>query len=158
MLSKVVSLLGLYDFNLWLFDQKSYNLLYNMLGCWVDCLIDQESDGPSIILIDEKKTVGCWLGLRALKTLYFYFCKFIKKNWTDFCQEFCNKLWKKIILGTSFAWLMRRLSHQPINSVHLLCLGLSDFWLTCSQISLEPSASGHNFCCICYYSSGIIFL
>ena len=31
---------------------KSDNLQYYMLGCWVDCLIDQASDGPSIILID----------------------------------------------------------------------------------------------------------
>ena len=31
---------------------KSDNLQYNMLGRWVDCLIDQASDGPSIILID----------------------------------------------------------------------------------------------------------
>ena len=61
---------------------KSDNLQYNMLGRWVDHLIDQVSDGPSIIL-RENKTVGCWLGLwlglRALKTLYFYFCKIIKK-------------------------------------------------------------------------------
>ena len=36
--------------------------------------------------------------LRALKTLYFYFCKIIKKkkiNWNNFCKEFCKKLWKK---------------------------------------------------------------
>ena len=31
---------------------KSDNLQYNTLGCWVDRLIDQASDGPSIILID----------------------------------------------------------------------------------------------------------
>ena len=31
---------------------KSYNLQYNTLDRWVDCLIDQTSDGPSIILID----------------------------------------------------------------------------------------------------------
>ena len=33
---------------------KSDNLQYNILGRWVDRLIDQESDGPSIILIDSK--------------------------------------------------------------------------------------------------------
>ena len=45
--------------------------------------------------------MGCWLGLSALKTLYFYFCKVMKnKNWKDSCKEFCKKLWKKI-LGTS---------------------------------------------------------
>ena len=32
--------------------QKSNNLQYNTLGHWVDRLIDQASDGPSIILID----------------------------------------------------------------------------------------------------------
>ena len=53
---------------------KSDNLQYDKLGHWVYHLIDQVSDGPSIILI-ENKTVGCWLGLRALKTLYFYFGK-----------------------------------------------------------------------------------
>ena len=31
---------------------QSDNLQYNTLGCWIDCLIDQTSDGPSIILID----------------------------------------------------------------------------------------------------------
>ena len=31
---------------------KSDNLQYNKLGRWVDHLIDQASEGPSIILID----------------------------------------------------------------------------------------------------------
>ena len=31
---------------------KSDNLQYNTLGRWVDRLIDQASDGPSLILID----------------------------------------------------------------------------------------------------------
>ena len=31
---------------------KSDNLQYNTLGRWVDRLINQASDGPSIILID----------------------------------------------------------------------------------------------------------
>ena len=53
---------------------------FNMVH-WVDRLIDQLSDGPSIILIDRKKpgAVGCWLGLVGLKTLYLYFYKGIKK-------------------------------------------------------------------------------
>ena len=51
---------------------KSDDLQYNTLKGWVDRLIDQVSDGPSIILI-ENKTVCCWLGLRALKTLFFKF-------------------------------------------------------------------------------------
>ena len=32
--------------------QESDNLQYNTLGRWVNCLIDQAFDGPSIILID----------------------------------------------------------------------------------------------------------
>ena len=52
--------------------------------------------------------------LRALKTLYFHFCNFIKKmNWKGFCKEFCKILWKKIIFGTSETWLTSRLSHRP---------------------------------------------
>ena len=52
---------------------------------------------------DWKSTKMIWLvqnnfgpiegqGIRALKTLYFYFCKFIKNkkiNWNQFCNEFC---------------------------------------------------------------------
>ena len=48
--------------------------------------------------------------LRALKTLYFYYKKI---NWNDFCKEFCYKLWKKIILGTSDAWSMSYSSQRP---------------------------------------------
>ena len=45
----------------------SDNLQYDMLGCWVDHLIDQVQI--------ENKIVGCQLGLAALKTLYFDFIK-----------------------------------------------------------------------------------
>ena len=53
--------------------------------------------------------MGCWLGLRALKTLYFHFCKAIKKNWKDFCKEFFKKLWKK-----NSTWNIRRLVNETI--------------------------------------------
>ena len=33
---------------------ESDNLQYNTLGCWVDRLIDQASDDPSVIFIDWK--------------------------------------------------------------------------------------------------------
>ena len=33
-------------------DYKSDNLLYNTMGLWVDCLINQASNGPNIIMID----------------------------------------------------------------------------------------------------------
>ena len=47
--------------------------------------------------------------LRALKTLYFNFCKIIEsmtKNWKGFCKEFWKKSWNKIILRTSDTWSM----------------------------------------------------
>ena len=42
--------------------------------------------------------MGCWLGLRALKTLYFYFCKVVKKL---IVKNFARNYEKKIILGTA---------------------------------------------------------
>ena len=64
-----------------------------MLGQWDKRIVDQEADVPSII------SFYTFYRLRALKTLYFYFCNFIKKNkkinWKDFCKEFCKKSWKK---------------------------------------------------------------
>jgi hypothetical protein len=52
---------------------KFDNLQYNTLGRWVKRLIDQVSDVPSIIffIISHR--------LRAIKNLYLYFCKVIKK-------------------------------------------------------------------------------
>ena len=45
-----------------------------LLGRWDKRIVDQESDVPSIIFLYT------FYRLRALKTLYFYFCNFIKKN------------------------------------------------------------------------------
>ena len=42
-----------------------------------------ESFVPSI----ENKTVGCWFELRALKTLYFYFCNLKEYKLKGFLQE-----------------------------------------------------------------------
>ena len=44
-----------------------------LLGRWDKRIIDQESDVPSIIIFYT------FYRLRALKTLYFYFCNFIEK-------------------------------------------------------------------------------
>ena len=44
-----------------------------LLGRWDKQIVDQESDVPSIIFFYT------FYRLRALKTLYFYFCNFIKK-------------------------------------------------------------------------------
>ena len=54
----------------------------------------------------ENKTAICWLGLRALKTLYFYIYK-------NKLKGFLQEIMKKIILGTSDAWSMRQSSHRP---------------------------------------------
>ena len=45
-----------------------------LLGRWDKPIVDKESDVPSIIFFI------LFYRLRALKTLYFYFCNFIKKN------------------------------------------------------------------------------
>jgi hypothetical protein len=85
-------------------EDKSKNIQYNTLACWIagtndsstKCLIFQ---ALFFFIISYR--------LRALKTLYFYLYKIIKNkkiNWNNFCKEFCNKLWKKIMLGTSDAW------------------------------------------------------
>ena len=51
--------------------------------------------------------------LRALKTLYFYFCKFIKKKIeTVFAKNFARNYEKKKILGTSDTWSTSHLSQQ----------------------------------------------
>ena len=41
------------------------------LGHWVDRLMYKASNGRSIIWIDWKKPLGCWLGLRALNLFIF---------------------------------------------------------------------------------------
>ena len=55
-----------------------------------------------LFLYIENETVDCWLGLRALKTLYFYFCKVIKKKkkLKGFFQRILQEIMKKMILGT----------------------------------------------------------
>ena len=59
--------------------------------------------------------------LRALKTLYSYFCKVKKKKKkmeTIFAKNFARNYEKKIMLGTSDAWTMSRLSHRPIDPAY----------------------------------------
>ena len=41
-------------------------------------------------------------------------------NWKDFWKEFCKKSWKKVILGTSDAWLTIRLSHRPSDPLYYI--------------------------------------
>ena len=81
------------------------------LGGWDKWLVDQASDFPSIFFIISYR-------LRALKTLYFHFCNFIKKNQEKFecvsAKDFARFYEKKyVILGTSDAWSTSHLSHRP---------------------------------------------
>ena len=99
---------------------KSVNLQYITLGC----LDDGTNESSTKSLMFQVLFFYTFYRLRALKTLYFYFCNFIKKNkkinWKDFCKEFCKKSWKKIILGTSDAWSTIRLSHRPSDPAYYI--------------------------------------
>ena len=70
--------------------------------------------------------------LRALRTLYFYFCKFIKKIEklieTMFAKNFARNCEKKIILGTSDAWSTSHLSQRTSEPAYYIldCRILND--------------------------------
>ena len=104
--------------NLYVKIRQSTIYYPGLLGRWDKRIFDQESDVPSIIFF----ILFC--RLRALKTFYFYFCNFIKKNkkinLKNFWKEFCKKSWKKIVLGTSDAWSKIRLSHRPSEPVYYI--------------------------------------
>ena len=51
--------------------------------------------------------MGCWLGLRALKSLYFYFCKVIKNKLKGFLQRILQEILKK-----NNTWNIRRLVNE----------------------------------------------
>ena len=95
----------------YLWNPTIYNMIRMVAG-----LLGQMTRWPSVWLSKYFFFIISY-SLRALKTLYFHFCNFIirykKINWKDFCKEFCKKSWIKIILGTSDAWSMIRLSHHP---------------------------------------------
>ena len=102
---------------------KSVNLQYNKLGC----LDDGTNESSTKSLMFFWYLFILFYRLSALKTLYFYFCNFIKKiNWKDICKEFCKKSWEK-----NNTWNIRRLvddsfvpsSKQP----SVLCCRLMDF-------------------------------
>jgi hypothetical protein len=81
--------------------QSQYNTLV--------CRVDEVSDVPGnfFFIISYR--------LRALKTLYFYFCKVIKNHKNKlkgFLQRILQEIMKKI-LGPSDAWSKSRLSHRP---------------------------------------------
>ena len=85
---------------------KSDNLQYNTLARWVNGTNNSSTKRLMFQSLFFLSIIS--YRLRALKTLYFYFCNFIKKNKKidrkDFCKEFCKKSWKK-----NNAWNIRRL-------------------------------------------------
>jgi hypothetical protein len=90
---------------------KSVNLQYSMLGCLDDGTNDLSTKS---LMFQVLFSLILFYRLRALKTPYFYFCNFIKKKIEMiFAKNFARNHEKKIILGTSDAWLTIRLSHRP---------------------------------------------
>ena len=64
--------------------------------------------------------MGCWLGLRALKTLYFDFCKVIKKIIERIIAKNFARNDEKMILGTSDVWSTSHLSQQTSETVYCI--------------------------------------
>ena len=81
---------------------NSNNLQYNTPCCWID---RTNQSSTKHLMFQALFFFIISYRLRALKTE--------KINWNIFCKEFCKRLWKKIMLGTSDAWLMRHLSQRP---------------------------------------------
>ena len=94
-----------------------------LLGRRSKRIVDQASDVPSIFFIISYR-------LRALKTLYFHFCNFIKKIEKlierVFAKNFARFYEKKIILGTSDAWSTSCLSHRYSEPAYYIV----DWWIS----------------------------
>ena len=58
-------------------------------------------------------------------------------NWNNFCKELCKKFWKKMILGTSDAWLMSRLFHRPSEPAYYIV----DWRISSHELSLVKIVS-----------------
>ena len=74
-------------------EMKSDNLQFSTLVRWDKWLVDQASDVPSIFFIISHR-------LRALKTLYFYFSKFIKKIKKNKLNWFLQRILQEIMTNT----------------------------------------------------------
>ena len=98
-----------------------------LLGWWDKQIVDQESDVPSIIFSYT------FYRLRALKTLYLYFCNLIKKNKKMNWKDICKKSWKKIILGTSDAQSKSHLSQQSSKPAYYI----ADCWIKSPVFSYD---------------------
>jgi hypothetical protein len=68
--------------------------------------------------------------LRAIKTLYFHFCNFIKNkriSLKGFLQRILQHFTKrKMMLGSSDAWSTKRLPHRPSEPVYYIL----DWWIS----------------------------
>jgi len=77
------------------YDYKSDNLQYNTLARWVDGTNDSSTKR---LMFQALFFFIISYRLRALKTLYFYFCKFIKKyknKLKQFLQRILQEIMKK---------------------------------------------------------------
>ena len=120
-----------------------------LLWRWDKWIFDQASDVPRIIFYTFYR-------LRALKTLYFYFCNFIKKNkkinWKDFFKEFCKKSWKK-----NNTWNIRRLVDDSFvpssNRPGVIYCRLTDFSTECQDYDLSHKEGNWRRSCMSWLIS-----
>ena len=77
--------------------------------------------------------MGCWLGLRALKTLYFHLCKVIyKKSERIFVKNFSRNYEK------NNTWNIRHLFNETILPLHYIHHNIYYFHVKkCNDVSLE---------------------
>ena len=107
----------------WLAIQQSTIYYPGLLSWW-----DQTTRWPSF-WCSKYFFFTVFYRLRTLKTLYFHICNFIKNNkrinWNHFCNEFCKKLWKKILETSdtlSSNHLSQRTSKTSVSYCRLLNL------------------------------------
>ena len=107
---------------------------YNTLGRWVDWMNDSSTKRLIFQALFLFQNFSCTFGTQN----HFIFVNlwefFLKKKWNNFCKEFWKKLWKKMILGTSDTWLMRRSSQPPGKPANYI----EDLWIfvrSCQKVT-----------------------
>ena len=69
----------------------------------------------------DRLKIDQWVaGLVLGHSKLFIFVKLWKNNLKGFLQRILQEIMKKIILGTSDAWLMRRSSHRPTDPAYYI--------------------------------------
>ena len=92
---------------------KSENLQYNTIVRWVAGSIISSTKCLKVQVLFwliENKTVGCWFGLRAVKTLYF--CKVIER-WNNKLKGFLQIILQEI-MKKNYTWNIRCLVDETI--------------------------------------------